>query len=366
MKTALIYSPEIRKYDFGEGHPFRGDRFDIFMNFFQERFAAYSGQFERIEPSPATDEQLKLAHDEEYIKAMGTAAQGLALPDILRYTTMDNLNPFTRSMPIGIDEGARAVAGASLLAGELVYESRFQKAIVIGGGLHHAKRYKGEGFCLYNDVAICCQNLLDKGAERILSLDTDAHAGNGTSQAFYKDRRVLFIDMHQDPATIYPGTGFISQIGEGEGAGFTVNLPLPPGSGDDAYQYIFDTVVFPLAREFQPQIIIRNGGSDPYYLDGLTNLGVTLDGFRMIGGYVKEISQKVCQGKCVDLLASGYNQQVLPFVWSALISGLLDMDIDLSDLVEDNPPAKDNMYNDTKEVVTALKSHLKPYWRCLR
>jgi acetoin utilization protein AcuC len=365
MKTALVYSPEIRKYDFGEGHPFRSNRFDNFMNFFQERFAAYSDQLARIEPSPASDEQLRLVHDQEYIKAMGAAAMGMALPDILRYATFDNLNPVTGSIPAGIDEGARVAAGTSLLAGELAYESKFQKAIAIGGGLHHAKRSKGEGFCIYNDVAICCQNLLEKGTDRILSLDTDAHAGNGTAEIFYRDRRVLFIDIHQDPATIYPGTGFTSQIGADDGLGFTVNLPLPPGSSNDAYKYVFDSVVIPLAEEFQPQIIVRNGGSDPYYLDDLTYLGLTLDGFRMIGRYVRDIAEKVCQGKSADLLASGYNQKILPFTWSALISGLLNLDLDLSDLKEDNPPAKEAKLDDTRDMVTELKRHLKPYWRCL-
>lgn len=366
MKTALVYSPEIKKYDFGEGHPLRGDRFANFMNFFQERFATHSQHFERIEPTSATDDQLKLAHVEEYIKAMGTASKGITLPDVLKYATWDNLNPITSSIPIGIDEGARVSVGTSLLAGELVFESRFQKAIALGGGLHHAKRNKGEGFCIYNDVVICHRNLLEKGAERILSLDTDAHAGNGTSQAFYEDRRVLFIDMHQDPRTIYPGTGFVSQIGANQGLGFTVNLPLPPGSGNDAYKYVFDKVVFPLAQEFQPQIIIRNGGSDPYYLDGLTNLGLTLDGFRMVGEYVKEMAEEVCQGKSVDLLASGYNQEVLPFAWSALICGLLDLDVNLKDLPEENRPAKNSKYDDTKDMVTELKRYLKEYWRCMQ
>jgi len=365
MKSALIYGPEISKYDFGEGHPFRGDRFDNFMKFFQERFTDYQDQFERIEPIPATDEQLRLVHDEEYIKAMGTAGGGLTLPDVLKYATMDNLNPLTMSIPTGIDEGARNVAGASLLAGELAYESKFEKAIAIGGGLHHANKSKGEGFCIFNDVAICGQNLLEKGAERILILDTDAHAGNGTSQIFYKDRRVLFVDMHQDPATIYPGTGFISQIGGNESQGYNVNIPLPPGSGIDAYKYVFDTVVFPLAQEFKPQIIIRNGGSDPHYLDGLTSLGLTLDGFRMIGRYVKEIAADVCRGKSVDLIASGYNQAVLPFAWSALICGLLDLEVDLSDFIEDKPPAKDARYDDTKKVVAELKLQLKQYWQCM-
>jgi acetoin utilization protein AcuC len=366
MKTALVYGPEIRKYDFGEGHPFRGDRFDNFMKFFQERFAEYQNQFERIEPAPATDEQLSLVHDEEYIEAMGAAGEGLKLPDILRYATMDNLNPLTMSIPAGIDEAARNVAGASLLAGELVYESRFEKAIAIGGGLHHAKRSKGEGFCIFNDVAICGRNLLEKGATRIMILDTDAHAGNGTSQIFYADRRVLFVDIHQDPATIYPGTGFVTQIGDGEGRGFNVNIPLPPGSGLDAYKYAFDTVVLPLAQEFQPQIIIRNGGSDPHYFDGLTNLDLTLDGFKVIGKYVKEIAADFCGGKSVDLIASGYNQAVLPYAWSALICGLLDLEVDLSDFIEEKSPAEDARYDDTIKVVAELKHQLKTYWRCMQ
>ena len=159
---------------------------------------------------------------------------------------------------------------------------------------------------------------------------------------------------------------FIPQIGDDEGKGFNVNIPLPPGSGLDAYKYVFDTVVFPLAQEFQPQIIIRNGGSDPHYLDGLTSLGLTLDGFRMIGRYVKEIAADVCQGKSADLIASGYNQAVLPFAWSALICGLLDLEVDLSDFIEDKPPAKDARYDDTKKVVAELKLQLKQYWPCMR
>jgi acetoin utilization protein AcuC len=363
-KTALIYGPDIKKYDYGEGHPIRADKFGKFMGFFQERFAGHFDQFERMEPVLATDEQLKLVHSEEYIKAMKIAHQ-LGFMEIAKYLALDNLNPITKSIPPLLEVGARASVGASLMAGELVYESKYRKAIFIGGGHHHAMPSWGEGFGIYNDVAVCGKNLLEKGAERVLILDTDAHAGNGISHIFYREKRVLYIDLHQDPTTIYPNTGFTSQIGEAEGRGYNVNLPFPRGSGDDAYKYAFDTVVFPLAREFKPEIIIRCGGSDPYHADGPTRLGLTIDGFRMIGRYEREIAEEVCRGRVVDLITSGYNMEALPYLWSALICGLLDIEVDLSDFKDDNPPAKDSKYQETKEMVAKLKGHLRPYWSCL-
>jgi len=360
MKAALLYNPEIKRYDFGEGHPFRGDRFKVFVDFFRSKF---KDQVQEIEPKPATDEILKLVHSEEYIEVMKSASEGVFIKNITEFASGDNLNPLTRYIPRGIDEGARISVGTSFLAGELVAEGKFKTAIAVGGGLHHAKRGYGEGFCIYNDVTVCAENLKQKyNLERILILDTDAHAGNGTAEIFYDDPSILFIDLHQDPRTIYPGTGRIDEIGSGKGKGFTVNLPLLPGTGNDAYRYIFDKVISPVAKEFKPELIIRYGGSDPYYLDGLTSLGLTLDGFRMIGKMVKEIAGKVCKGKEVDLLGSGYNLGVLPYAWSALISGLLDLDIDL-DLKEENPPPKDSRLEYTKDMVERLRKGLKGYWR---
>lgn len=364
MKVALVYTPKIKKYDFGPGHPFRGDRYPDFINFFEERFAKFRDLFERIEPEMASDEILEMAHSRDYIRAIGAASKGLTLPNISKYASPDNQNP-PSFLPRGIDEGARVCVGTSLLAGELVAEGKFKKAIGIGGGLHHAKKSYGEGFCIYNDVVISGRNLLEKGLERILILDTDAHAGNGTAELFYEDPRVLFIDIHQYSWGFYPGTGRVDEIGAGKGIGYTVNLPLMPGTGDDSYQYLLEEIVFPLAKEFEPQIMIRYGGSDSYYQDSLTNLGLTLDGLLMIGKKVREIAKEVSQEKEVDLLASGYNQKILPYAWSAIISGLLDLEVDLSDLKEPDPPAKKARYEETKDMVRELKKNLKKYWRCM-
>ena len=366
QKTALIYSPKIKKYGFGKYHPFTSERFENFLDFIKEKLPNFEDYFVEVRPQQATEEDLMLFHTKEYIEAMKKASKGIVLPNILKYASTDNLDPSTGFLPRGIEEATRIAVGGSLLAGKLVLEGGFKKAIALGGGLHHAKRSFGEGFCVYNDVAICAKNLLKRGVKKILILDTDAHAGNGTAEAFYEENKVLFIDIHQDPRTLYPGTGFINEIGSGKGEGFTVNISLPPGAGDSAYQYIFEKIIFPLAKEFKPELIIRYGGSDPYFADGLTNLGLTLEGFKMIGEKVRKLADVVCQGREVDLMASGYNQEILPLAWAALIAGLLNLKIKLKDPREKLAPPKNSKLQEMKEIIEELKKHFQKYWRCFR
>jgi acetoin utilization protein AcuC len=373
-KTALVYNPEIKNYSFGKGHPFTGGRFEIFVNFLKTNLPDFKDYFEEILPEPAAEEDLKLFHSQEYIEAMKRASEGEILQNIFQYTTVDNLDPSTGYLPKGIEEATRVLVGTSITAARLVLEGKprsrtsslrggFKKAIAIGGGLHHAKKSFGEGFCVYNDVVICAKKLLNLGLKRILILDTDAHAGNGTKEAFYEDGRILFIDIHQDPKTLYPGTGFVEEIGKGKGEGFIVNIPLPPEASDLAYQYCFEKIIFPLAKEFEPEIIIRYGGSDPHFQDQLTNLGLTLDGFKMIGKNIRKLAE-ICDGKEIDLIASGYNLKILPLAWTNLISGLLNLSIEIKKEV--STPPKDLDLKETKEIIKELKNLLKKYWECFK
>lgn len=365
MKIAILYHNQLKNYDLGEGHPFRGDRFEIFLNFFKKRFKKFEDRFNLIQPSLATDKDLELVHEKDYIQFVKESSEGRWHSHIFRYVSKDNIDPSTGNIPQGIDKATRIIVDSSILGAELVIKEKFKKAIGIGGGLHHAKPNFGEGFCFYNDVAISVRYLQKKyKLKRILILDTDAHAGNGTEEIFYSDPEVLFIDLHQDPRTIYPGTGFITEIGDKKGKGFTVNLPLLPGSGYESYHYIFEEVIIPLAREFQPELIIRYGGSDPHYLDELTNLGLNLKGFKMIGKMFNLMAEELCEGKSIEFLVSGYNLKVLPFAWSALISGSLGLDVELSDFQED-PLLKDYNFLETKNMVSELKNLLKRYWRCM-
>ena len=365
MAIGVLYQDGLKEYDFGPGHPFRGDRYVNFYRFLQQNLAA-DDTYRILEAAPASDEDLRLICSEDYIRFTGEYYRSAYLGespagDFFRYHSMDNL-PIGR--PGRLEEAARLVVGQAGEAGDLVQQGRFNKVVSIGGGLHHAKPSSGEGFCLYNDVAFAALHLLkDYKLERIVILDTDAHAGNGTSAYFYRDRRVLFIDLHQDPSGLYPGTGFANQIGEGEGKGFTVNIPLPPGAGDASYRLAFESIVEPLVAEFRPQIIIRNGGSDPHFADGLTDLGLTVNGFRMIGEKTRRLAE-VCGGREIDLIASGYNEAVLPAAWLALITGLAGIDMEIAEPAPGSPPP--DPLPKTEKVLAEVKMNLKDYWACLR
>ena len=364
----ILYREEIRQYDFGPGHPFRGDRFESFPQVLKDNLAK-DDNYRILKAEPATDENLRLICRQEYIdftrEYYKAANLGLSYSgQFFQFQSADN-QPIAR--PGKLEEAARYVIGQARKAGDLVQAGEFKKVVSIGGGLHHAKPSYGEGFCLYNDVAFCALYLLQEyKLERILILDTDAHAGNGTSEYFYEEPRVLFIDLHQDPSTLYPGTGFAHQTGSGNGKGFTVNIPLPGYAGYDSYQLAFDSVVQPLAEEFKPQIIIRNGGSDPHFNDGLTSLGLPVKGFRMIGEKVREIAG-ICDDKSIDLIASGYNKAVLPYAWLALLSGLAGFGLDIAE-PEPVPQSfvADRAFTATQKVIEEVRSNLKDRWACLR
>ena len=368
MALGILYQEALKEYDFGPGHPFRGDRYAMFLQYLKDNLAE-DDNYRILMSNPATDEDLFLICGREYVeftKEYYKAANlGLSYPgQFFRFHSGDNL-PIGR--PGKLEEAARLVIGQAKMACDLIQDGKFKKVVSIGGGLHHAKPSYGEGFCLYNDVAFCALYLIEKyGLERILVLDTDAHAGNGTAEYFYMDPRVLFIDLHQNPRTLYPGTGFVHQIGSGRGTGFTVNIPMPVNAGYDAYQLVFESIVQPMNQEFRPQIIIRNGGSDPHFDDGLTNLGLSIKGFRMIGERVREMAS-VCDDKAIDLIASGYNERVLPYAWLALISGLSGIELLIEETEPITPQSRDGLVSrETERVVEEMRNNLKNYWTCLR
>jgi len=353
----ILYRDELREYDFGEGHPFRGDRFESFIRFL--RRMAPEGLYEILEAEFADDEDLKVICEEEYIEFNKEFFEKHTNGRFLRYHSMDN---FPGRGAGRIERAARLIVAQAKLACEMIAAEDVDKVVSIGGGLHHAKRNYGEGFCIYNDVAFSAKYLMEKyGFERIMILDTDAHAGNGTMEYFYDDSRVLFVDIHQDPRTIYPGTGFVHQIGVRHGEGFTVNIPLPVHSGDESYRIVFDEVVEPLVEEFQPEIILRNGGSDPHFADELTNLQMTVKGFRMIGEKVRRISE-ICDGREIDFIASGYNRVVLPNCWFSLISGLAGWKTRVEEPV--NLRVRQEPLEEVEKMVEEVKSTLKEYWKC--
>ena len=366
MTLPIIYREELREYDFGPGHPFRGDRYDSFPRYLGQKLVE-GEDYRFVKAEPASDDDLRLICHQDYIEFCRnyyrSAHFGLDYAgDVTRFLSPDNI---PRGRPGKVEEAARLIIGQMKVAADLVATGESPKVVVLGGGLHHAKADYGEGFCIYNDVAFCARYLRQvHGLERVLILDTDAHAGNGTAEYFYEDPSVLLIDLHQDPRTLYPGTGFAHQVGTGDGRGFTINVPMPLFSGEEAYRLVFEEIVRPVTDEFSPQVIIRNGGSDPHAGDELTNLGLHVNGFRMIGEQVREMAE-VCDGREIDLIASGYTRHILPPTWLALICGLTGIDIEIEEPEPITAWAGDRSPVDISFVIQTVKDHQEQYWQCL-
>jgi acetoin utilization protein AcuC len=368
MTLGILYRDELTGYNFGEGHPFQGERYTLFYDFLKKTLPE-DNNYTIIKAEEATDKDLQMICHKNFIEFTrgyyDAAYWGIAYPGKFNdFHSMDNL---PTGKPGQIEVAARYVVGQAKLASHLVMEDTYKKVVSIGGGLHHAKPNYGEGFCIYNDVAFCAKYLLHEfKLDRILVLDTDAHFGNGTSEYFYDDPRVLYMDLHQDPLTIYPFAGFASEIGDGKGKGFNINIPMPITASDHSYKMAFEEIVEPVTREFKPQIIIRNGGSDPHFEDGLTNLGMTATGHEMLTRKVKEMSE-ICGGRVIDMIASGYNRTVLPACWMALIKGLGGFDIQIDEPVPVPEEVKrDAASFETGNVIAEVRGYHQEFWKSLR
>jgi len=352
-RVVMTYHEKFKQYDLGEGHPFRGDRFVNSMKLFREQNLFSYPELVLIEPEQATKEDLLRVHSENYVNLIFQLAK--------ENRSYDMETPVSPS----ILEAALLIEGGAIQCAKAVYEGKAKRAISLGGGHHHAGRNYGGGFCLFNDVAISAEFLRAKNVvKRVLILDYDVHSGNGTSDIYYQDPNVLYISLHQDPSTIYPGTGFVWQIGEGKGEGYNVNVPLPPRTGDSTYLYALNEIFLPLAEEFEPEIIICNGGSDSHFADMLGNLNLTVRGFFGIARLIRDTADKVCGGRLVLIPGSGYNPKVLPLCWYALIAGAIGLrEIKVEDPYA--PPEEPPQCRKTVEkTIDELKKLLRKHWSC--
>lgn len=225
---------------------------------------------------------------------------------------------------------------------------------------HHAMPQHSMGFCLFNNVALAALYALERvGLKRVAILDWDAHHGNGTEHMFYRDPRVFFVSWHQDPN--WPGTGLIEDIGEGPGAGYNLNIPLPVGYGDAEFLRTFETLVAPALDKFQPELILVSAGYDAHHADILTQMGLTATGFAKLTEAVMKQADRHCRGKAGFLLEGGYHVQALANSVSATIDTLLEQQArrfaeSLGQAPEVDPLALDALI----EKISAIQPLLQP------
>lgn len=293
----VIYDPIYLKHDTGH-HVEKAARLERTLEILEGE-----GVWERLEkvaPRAATYDELALVHDPEYIALIEARARGGG--GWLDADTVMSRDSF---------HAALYAAGGVIRGAEAVLEGAVDVAFaLVRPPGHHAVARRAMGFCLFNNVAIAARYVMQRfSLERVLIVDFDVHHGNGTQDAFYSDPRVLYFSVHQSP--LYPGTGRLEEVGEGEGTGTTINLPLPPGCGDEQYIRAFREVLLPAARRFAPQLIMVSAGFDAHFLDPIAMMNLTVMGFAGLVRLIKEMAEEFCSGKTVYTLEGGYHLDAL-------------------------------------------------------
>jgi len=309
MKASLVYDPIYLEHDTGD-HVENSQRLVAAMSYLQE-----TGMKEKLAclpPRPALLEELEMIHAPEYISYVKSKAEKGG----------GWLDPDTVMSPKSY-EAALYAAGGLIVAVEAVMKGEVDNAFaLVRPPGHHAIRDRAMGFCIFNNVAIAAKFALSKfSLNRVLIADFDVHHGNGTQDAFYADPKVLYFSTHQYP--FYPGTGWMDETGKDEGEGTTVNFPMAAGWGDEEYLRAFNEVLVPVARRFQPQLILVSAGFDAHWADQLAMMRVSVKGFAQMAMILKELAAELCQGRLVFTLEGGYNLQVVACSIKAVFDVLL-------------------------------------------
>ncbi|MFA5252496.1 MAG: acetoin utilization protein AcuC [Phycisphaerae bacterium] len=268
-KTAFIYSPELERYSYPPEHPFNTIRAKKVRELINSMGLLSAPQKEAA-PEPAERVVLKKFHSARYLHALKEASKGKFNAEAL------GMGIGTPDCPVfkGLYEGAALAAGGTLMGAKLILSGEADVVFNPWGGFHHARPERASGFCYINDVALACMVLAGEG-KRVLYLDVDVHHGDGVAYAFYGRRDVMTISLHQNPRTLFPGTGFEDEIGSGEGEGYCVNVPLPIGTFDEAYMKAFEELAMPLIGAFKPDVFVFELGADALAGDPLANLCLT-------------------------------------------------------------------------------------------
>lgn len=322
MAAGLAYHPDYLRYDFGEDHALRQVR----VRLARDLIADYGllKEAKELQPEPAETGDILRVHTAEYVSTvqdLSVHPKGVAYDQGLG--TADN--------PVfgGMYEAALLQVGGTLRACREVASGARTRAMNLGGGFHHAMRDKASGFCIFNDVAIGIQSLLDDHKlKRILYVDIDAHHADGVQSIFYEDPRVLTISLHEDGHYLFPGTGFTDEIGAGEGRGYAANVPLPPYTRDVSYLYAFQEIVPPLARAFKPEILVSQLGADGHYLDPLTHLMLTTETYEAVGMLLDQLSKELCGGRWIATGGGGYEVTAVPRAWTVLFSTMVGRELE--------------------------------------
>ena len=315
MKTyeeeIVYYYPEGHQDHYEYGHPERPERVERLRDALID--AGWWEQYPKVQPHLVSDTVFTCIHSKSYLESLNRICQAGERLDGDTYTT-------TTSWGLALKNCGGAIATALE-----VWDRKARRGFALCRPPgHHATRDWGMGFCLLNNIALAAESIIqDRSANKLAIVDLDLHHGNGTQDIFWERGDVLYISTHQSP--FYPGTGGLYETGEGEGVGATVNLPLPPGSGDIAFTTIMQGIILPLLVRFDPQMILVSFGFDVHWRDPLGHLQLSAEGY---GELIKSLSKwadEHCGGKIALFLEGGYDLEAAAACGQAVTAAMLDI-----------------------------------------
>ena len=306
-RSAFIYDHVLSQHVLSPEHPLKPRR----LRYTYELVDSYGGfdvpQVELVRPRLATDDELLGFHKREYIDAVRAMSLGVVSIDPASFGFDKGDNPVHE----GMYEASLLSSGASMLAAELLISGEWDSVMSISGGLHHAMPRHASGFCIFNDPVMAINRIVSEGI-KVAYVDIDCHHGDGVQLAYYDTDSVLTISVHESGEFLFPGTGFTSEEGCGKGRGYSVNLPLYPYTNDETYLWAFRQVVPPLLESFGPDLIVTQLGMDSHFMDPLTHMSLTVQGFRKI---VTEFD--LVPAKWLALGGGGYDLQAVARGWTS-------------------------------------------------
>ncbi|MDH5574525.1 MAG: histone deacetylase [Nitrospirota bacterium] len=298
-RVGFVYDPRYLGHEMGHGHPESPARLRAICA--QLHTSGTWSRLQHLSPQSAERRWIECIHDSSYVESLARRSPT---------TGYVSLDPDT-SMSPGTLEAAYLATGGALIAVDAIMNDGIDQAFcAVRPPGHHAEADRAMGFCFLNSVAIAARYIQQRyGLQRILIVDWDVHHGNGTQHAFYDDASVLFFSTHQFPC--YPGTGGGTETGEGAGKGFTINVPLSGGQGDDEYREVFQNILVPAADTFRPDFVLISAGFDAHRDDPLANMNLTEQGYSELTDIVASIAEHSAGGRILSCLEGGYHLDAL-------------------------------------------------------